>query len=112
MKPLDQVISDLENQREAIDRALEALRSIQSTESPSVGQKRRGRPPGGKKTMSAEGRARIAEAQRKRWAAQKEAQAGSPKKRRGKRGISAAGRKRLAEAMRRRWAAKRAKKAV
>lgn len=34
---------------------------------------RRGRPPKKKRTMSAEGRARVAAAQRKRWARQKRA---------------------------------------
>jgi hypothetical protein len=116
MNAIDQVISDLLSQREAIDRAVEALRSVQGVEG-SVRQaakfagaattKR-----GGRRTMSAEGRKRIAEAQRKRWAATKKT--GGPKaatkKHGGKRGITAAGRKRLAEAMRQRWAAKRAGK--
>ena len=95
---LESVIAQLEQQGAVIDRALEALRRIGG----AGPVKRRGRPPG-KKTggMSAEGRARIGEAQRKRWAA---------KKRGGKRAISAEGRARIAEAARRMWAAKRAAK--
>jgi len=70
---------------------------------------------GTRRTMSASARARIAAAQRKRWAAQKKqqpqmtapAKQSSPKKRK----ISAAARKRMAEATRKRWAEYRAKKA-
>ena len=64
--------------------------------------------------MSVAARARIAAAQRKRWAAQKNqpgqtasAKQLSPKKPR----ISAAGRKRMSDATRKRWAEYRAKKA-
>ena len=67
-----------------------------------------------RRTMSAAARARIAAAQRKRWAAQKMQQGqtapakhSSPKKRR----ISPAARKRMSEATRKRWAEYRAKKA-
>jgi hypothetical protein len=71
---------------------------------------------GGKRHMSASARARIAEAQRKRWAASRgersangsgaapQAKASEP----GKRRISPAGRRAIAEAARRRWAAARA----
>jgi len=69
-----------------------------------------------KSTMSAEGKARIAAAQRKRWAAKKAAegtrgvsvQKSAPRKSR----FTPEVRKRLAEAMKRRWAAKRAEGAV
>jgi len=64
--------------------------------------------------LSPEGRRRIIEATKRRWAAKRAAQAGTPKRvavpsrsRRGK--LSDAGRKRLALAMKKRWAA--AKKA-
>jgi hypothetical protein len=67
-----------------------------------------------RRTMSTAARARIAAAQRKRWAAQKKQQGqiagakqSSPKKHR----ISAAARKRMSEATRKRWAEYRAKKA-
>jgi len=69
-------------------------------------------PAGGKggRQMSAAARARIAEAQRKRWAAaRKEKGASAPKpSTAGKRPISAAGRRAIAEAARRRWAAAKA----
>jgi len=63
--------------------------------------------------MSAAARRRIAEAQRKRWAAMKggsgqpiTAEGAKPKRR-----ISAAGRKRILEALKKRWAAYRAQNA-
>src|SRR6476469_7080824 len=58
--------------------------------------------------MSADGRARVAAAQRKRWAALKTTSA-TPV--RAKRKMSAAGRKRIIAATRKRWAAWRAAKA-
>ena len=70
---------------------------------------------GGKRSMSPEARARIAEAQRRRWAAAGKAKtkaasgsaaAGAAAK--PKRKMSAAGRKAIAEAARRRWAAAKA----
>ncbi len=73
--------------------------------------------PEGSRKMSAKGRARIAAAQRKRWAAHKAAAVASGtakpaavdkpagKKRKG--GISAAGRARIAAAQKARWAAVR-----
>ena len=68
--------------------------------------------------MSAEGRARIAEAQRKRWALKKKAKgassgssqpgAGARKAAPRKSRFTPEVRKRLAEAMKQRWAAKKA----
>ena len=58
--------------------------------------------------MSASARRRIAAAQRKRWAALKNAQAAPPKP---KRKLSAAGRRAIIEATKKRWAAIRAAKA-
>ena len=66
--------------------------------------------------MTAAGRKRVAEAQRKRWAAKKaaatvpdsSAQKAAPRKVR----FTPEGRLRLAEAMKRRWAIKRAASAV
>ncbi len=72
--------------------------------------------PGGKRTMSPAARKRIAEAQRKRWAAYRKEQepAGGEKKvsvknaaARPARKMSAAARKRIADAQRKRWAAVR-----
>lgn len=86
------------------------------------GMKRRGRSPKTaeavasapvarkRRRFSAETRAHMAEAQRKRWAAQRgqtEAAAPATKKRR----LSSAGRKRIREAAKRRWAAQKAKAA-
>ncbi len=61
--------------------------------------------------MSPAGRARVAAAQRKRWAERKKAESASGAPRR-KRVMSAAGRKRIADATRKRWAAYRAAKAA
>jgi len=58
-----------------------------------------------KRKLSPEGRKRIAEAVRKRWAAQKAAPKKAAKK---KRTLSPEGRKRIAEATKRRWEAQRA----
>ena len=73
--------------------------------------KKRGRR---QRTMSAEARSRIAEAQRKRWAASRKgtpaaSAAGSTKKKGShqKRTLSAEARARIAEAQRQRWAAVR-----
>ena len=110
MNDVENVISKLEKQRSAIDRAISALREI--TGSPTTGpdvvesktKKRR---------LSPEGRKRIIEATKRRWAAKRAAGVGTAPKRaaapsrRGK--LSEEGRKRLALAMKKRWAA--AKKA-
>jgi hypothetical protein len=82
LSKVDSIISELEQQRQAIDRAIEALREIGAGREPA---KRRGRPPGkktrgGKRNMSPEGRARIAEAARKRWAELRASRAGATKK--------------------------------
>jgi hypothetical protein len=58
--------------------------------------------------MSASARRRIAAAQRKRWAAVKNAKAAPPKP---KHKLSAAGRRAIIEATKKRWAAVRAAKA-
>src|SRR4051794_38646914 len=70
-------------------------------EEPSVRRKKR--------RISAAGRAAIAEAQRKRWAAKKAGtQTAGQSARKAKRKMSAAGRKAISEATKKRWAAKRA----
>jgi hypothetical protein len=77
---------------------------------PSTGAEiTRGR--GGRRTMSAEGRARIAAAQRARWAKQKGETGGQVTavgENKPKRRMSAAARKAIAEAAKRRWAAAKA----
>jgi hypothetical protein len=82
MDGLETIIADLEKQREAIDKALAALREVNAA------------------PVASEGNARSI-AQRARWA--KTAKAGPHRKR----VLTAAGRKALAESMKRRWAAKR-----
>ena len=106
MNDVENIISKLEKQRSAIDRAISALREI--TGSPTTGpdvvesktKKRR---------LSPEGRKRIIEATKRRWAAKRTTQTAAvpARSRRGK--LSDAGRKRLALAMKKRWAS--AKKA-
>jgi len=60
-------------------------------------------------TMSAAGRKRIAEAQRKRWAAVKGAsEPATPQPPKRKRRLSAAGRAAIVAALKKRWAGKRA----
>jgi hypothetical protein len=110
LNEIDSIISQLEAKRAAIERALAALREIEG-ERPAV--KRRGRPPGkkargGKRHMSAEGRAHIREGVRRRWAEKRAAEAAAQKKARARKkgGMTAAGRKRLSELMKARWASK------
>ena len=112
MNNVENVISQLETQRSAIDRAISALREVAGksplakvTSPSSNGQPR-------KRHLSPEGRRRIIAATKKRWAAKRTNGAGTASKRtatsrRG--GMSPAGRRRLALAMKKRWAA--AKKA-
>ena len=112
MNNVENVISQLETQRSAIDRAISALREVAGKNplarvaSPSGNDQRR------KRHLSPEGRRRIVEAAKKRWAAKRANGTGTASKRTAapRRGaMSPAGRKRLALAMKKRWAA--AKKA-
>jgi len=59
MADLSAVLEQLKAERAKLDRAIEALSGV-------VGRSGKGR--GGKRKLSAAARARIAEAQRKRWA--------------------------------------------
>ena len=112
---LKEVIKRLEHQRTAIERALTALREVdgtaaEATEAPAVAPVRRGRAKR-KGGMTPEGRRRLSEALKKRWAAKRagsavKASVKAKAKRKG--GITAEGRKRLSEALKKRWAAKRA----
>jgi hypothetical protein len=120
---LKDIIKKLEHQRTAIDRALTALREVDGE---AIGSSeaavapvaaRRGRPKR-KGGMTPEGRKRLSEALRKRWALKRAGSAVQPakatkkataKKAKAKSGgITAEGRKRLSEALRKRWAVKRA----
>lgn len=115
MNDIGRIISQLEEQRDSVERAISALRAITGDhagrESKSSASQARPR----KRRLSPAGRKRIAEGVKRRWAAIKAAKAGpmakaasktakTPAKRR----ISAAGRKRIAEAAKKMWAARRA----
>ncbi len=101
-------IEGFEGQKARIDKQIAELRQLQRGESTeqavsASATSRKGR------TMSAAGRARIAEAQRKRWAALKgQSPAASTAKVQKKRRLSAAGRKAISDATKKRWALKRA----
>jgi hypothetical protein len=89
LKDVDSIISDLEQQRSAIERAIAALREIGGAPAPQP--RKVGRPVGSgkavaKKTrrLSPEGRKRIIEALKKRWAEKKAAEKSSARKARGK----------------------------
>ncbi len=73
MNELDSIIANLERQREAIDKALEALRDVSGT--PQVASKRPAtKKRGGKRAgLTPEGRKRLSENMRKRWAAKRTA---------------------------------------
>jgi hypothetical protein len=108
---LTEVIRKLEQQRAGIDRALSALREIEGTGAEGAravvsGPGRRGRRKGG---MTPEGRRRLSEALKARWAAKRAGMStsGSGRAKR-KGGMTPEGRKRLSEALKKRWAAKRA----
>jgi hypothetical protein len=113
---LNEVIRRLEQQRLGIERALAALRDIESpgletagaAAAPVTRGPRKAKRKGG---MTPEGRRRLSEALKARWAA-KRVDSAAPAKTRGKGGMTPAGRKRLSEALKARWAAKRAASAV
>ena|ERR1700733_14538567 len=114
---LSEVIKKLEQQRIGIERALAALRDIEGpgleTPAPAaarpVGRPRKAKRKGG---MTPEGRKRLSEALKARWAARKAGASAPAKKAKRKGGMTADGRKRLSEALRKRWAAKRAASAA
>lgn len=104
------IITQLEQRKAAIERALEVLRNVDgagetASASSATGPAKR---TGG---MTPAGRRRLSAALKKRWAAKKAAEAAahtrSQKPARRKVRFTPEGRQRLAEAMKRRWAAKR-----
>jgi hypothetical protein len=111
------IITQLERQKTAIERALAALRAVEGGEAPATAppvqmERAAAAPPVANKRS---------EAQRKRWAAKKAAAEAVPDTPaeisekvapRRKARFTAEGRARLAEAMKRRWAVKRAASAV
>jgi hypothetical protein len=115
---IEAAIIGFETQKRNIDARLAELRQMltgtysgdaATTTSPAASSAGTGT---GRRKMSAEGRRRIAEAQRKRWAAihgeasAKSEPAGGKKKQ--KRKLSPEGRQRIIEATKKRWAAFRA----
>ena len=110
---LTDVIRRLEEQRAGIDRALAALREVEGIAGDSGsgagsghGRGKQGARKGG---MTPEGRRRLSEALKARWAARRagsSAPAGRSKAKR-KGGLTAEGRKRLSESLKKRWAVKR-----
>ena len=123
MNDLDNMISQLERQRSAIDRAIAALREISGpgVTEPAVQMSNQGNPR--KRYLSPESRRKMAEASKKRWAAKKAAEVTQQVRAQGKsakspdkagarkRQLSPEGRKRIIEATKKRWAAKRAAEA-
>ncbi len=131
---LHAALEGLEARKRSIEEQLEQVRAMLGIR--ADGQKRRGRPPLAavpsedpsipeqaprkRRRLSAEARARIAAAQRKRWATKKQSKEpaktasvkAAPVKATKKRKLSAAGRKRIIEATKKRWAEYNAKKAA
>jgi hypothetical protein len=105
MNGIDNIIARLEDQKAAVERALEALRDFDQTGTVTPA-KSTSKAPARKGGMTPEGRRRLALAMKRRWAA-KRTGAQAKKATTKKTGLSAAGRRKLAEAMKRRWAAKR-----
>jgi len=78
---VDQMIASLEQQKVAIDEAIQALRNVSAAPAP----KRAGRPATKgvakkKRRLSPEGRRHIVEALKRRWAAKRAAQKSAAKK--------------------------------
>jgi hypothetical protein len=121
---LNAALHGLEVQKQTIEQHIQQVRSLLG-----LGSGRRGRPPKSAATVpaesaaptrparkrrrfSAETRARMSEAQRKRFAATKKVNEPPAKAVTKKRKLSAAGRKRIIEATKKRWAEYKAKKAA
>jgi hypothetical protein len=96
LKDVESIISQLEQQKTAIERAISALRDITTPEPVPVKRGRPGRPPGRppavakkRRRLSPEGRQRIIEALKKRWA-EKKAGAKKATKRAARKGAASA----------------------
>src|ERR1019366_2714659 len=118
---LNGIITQLERQKLAIDKALAALREIGGVDELATEVPTPDAPATRKRGMSPEGKKRLIAALKKRWAAKKAAQnaapvtaplSNPPKTAPRKVRFTQDGRRRLAEAMRKRWAVKRAASAV
>lgn len=79
MTDLQRIIGELEQQRNAIDRAIAALREI-TPSVPAVAKRSQEVSAEGKRRMSPEGRQRIVDALKRRWAAKRAAETSAPKK--------------------------------
>lgn len=114
----DEVIEKLEEQRTAIERALAALREVGgAVRRGAAAPARRTAPAKRKGGMTPEGRRRLSEALKRRWAAKRaasqvKAKAKATAKAKRKGGMTPEGRRKLSEALKKRWAVKRAAKAA
>jgi cell division septum initiation protein DivIVA len=101
-------IEGFEAQKRRLDEQIQELRAMLPRNGASA-ESAPGRGPRKRRRMSAEARRRIAEAQRKRWAAIRGESGTAPARQaqKPKRKLSPAGRKRIVEANRKRWAAAR-----
>jgi hypothetical protein len=72
MTDLSRIVQDLEQQRDAIDKALTALRDVGGAKAATTSSTKAVGPPR-KRQMSEAGRKAIGDAARRRWAAQKSA---------------------------------------
>ena len=111
MSHIASAISELERQKEVIDRALSALRAIEGSTGTAVNNSDGLHPKKGR--LSAEGRANIIAAAKKRWAERRAAETGAPAKKTAptrkskKRVLSAEARKKMSLAAKKRWAAQK-----
>jgi len=96
----NRILAELRSERDRIDRAISALATVNSTGHPRAGRPpRAAQRPRRRVRMSADGRARIAAAQRARWAKAKQAQSPKPMRK-----MSQVARRKIAAAQRSRWA--------
>jgi hypothetical protein len=101
---VEAAIFGFEEQKKRIDVQITELRGLFPN---GHGTARPNAPARKKRGMSAAGRKAIAEAQRKRWAAQKAATKSAPAPEKTKRKLNAAGRAAIVAALKKRWAAKK-----
>lgn len=107
---INAAIAGFEAQKERLDAQIAELRQLMAggNAEPAAAPATEGK----RRKVSAAGRKRMAEAQRKRWAAKKQSstppQAAKPAPRKAKRRISEEGMKRIIAATKKRWAAVRA----
>jgi len=102
---INRIVDGLKAERDRIDQAIAALEALNS-----AGHRSAGRQPKAmrkRRVFSAATRARMAAAQRARWANRKQAKASKPARRR----MSRAARKKIAAAQRARWARAKAQQA-